>query len=201
MVKVVNVAIQLSDGATADVEENGAYKTNVASQLANKINEVELGNEVAHNNTHKTNNMIPTADVACHMSLLNTDMAWHLGLSVPPTTNVACHMASTAYYQSEENNGASDASVLEAALQNGVEDSREGFQLIRVSLSAASQVEEPVEVYHDEEFKIRRWHFRSHNVTISVIWSPFLVKAENFRHELGVSSSEIEIHLDILDEK
>ncbi|KAJ0962978.1 hypothetical protein J5N97_028100 [Dioscorea zingiberensis] len=183
-------------------------------------------------------------------------------------------------YQSVENNGASDASVLEAALQNGVENSREGkcdlftgewisnpsgpaytsescpfiespqncikngrpdtgylywrwkpygcnlpsfdaekfldvmrdksWALVGDSISRNHvqslicllvKVEEPVEVYHDEEFKIRRWHFHSHNVTISVIWSPFLVKAENFRHELGVSSSEIEIHLDILDEK
>ncbi|KAH7658199.1 PC-Esterase protein [Dioscorea alata] len=63
------------------------------------------------------------------------------------------------------------------------------------------KVEVPIEVYHDKMFRSRRWHFSAHNFTLSVIWSPFLVKAENFGPENGASSSIIDLHLDILDEK
>uniref|UniRef100_A0A0D9WQT1 Uncharacterized protein n=1 Tax=Leersia perrieri TaxID=77586 RepID=A0A0D9WQT1_9ORYZ len=61
------------------------------------------------------------------------------------------------------------------------------------------QVEEPTEVYHDKTFKSRKWHIASHNITVSLIWAPFLVKAETFEDEDGVSTSEIQLHLDILD--
>ncbi|KAJ0962979.1 hypothetical protein J5N97_028101 [Dioscorea zingiberensis] len=63
------------------------------------------------------------------------------------------------------------------------------------------KVEVPVEVAHDEQYKSRRWHFRSHNFTLAIIWSPFLAKAETFENEDGISSSDIELHLDVLDEK
>lgn len=56
-----------------------------------------------------------------------------------------------------------------------------------------------VEVYHDEGYKSRRWHFYSYNLTISVIWSPFLAEAAIFEDINGVSTSEIELHLDRLD--
>ncbi|KAL6864877.1 hypothetical protein ACP4OV_016028 [Aristida adscensionis] len=59
--------------------------------------------------------------------------------------------------------------------------------------------EEPVEVYHDKEFKNRRWHFHSYNLTISLIWTPFLIKSEIFENEHGESTSEIQLHLDTLD--
>ncbi|KAF8413296.1 hypothetical protein HHK36_001274 [Tetracentron sinense] len=63
------------------------------------------------------------------------------------------------------------------------------------------QVEQAVEVYHDEEYKSKRWLFRSHNFSVSVIWSPFLVKAAIFEDINGVSTSEIQLHLDKLDNK
>ncbi|KAG0486384.1 hypothetical protein HPP92_008479 [Vanilla planifolia] len=62
-----------------------------------------------------------------------------------------------------------------------------------------SKAEEPVEVYHDKEFKSRRWHFPSHNFSLSLVWAPFLIKAEIFENDNGESKSEIQLHLDILD--
>ncbi|GAB2296670.1 hypothetical protein Dimus_030781 [Dionaea muscipula] len=64
-----------------------------------------------------------------------------------------------------------------------------------------SKVEKAVEVYHDEEYKSRSWSFPSYNMTISVVWSPFLVQAAIFEDANGVSTSEIELHLDKLDKK
>nr|CAB3459820.1 unnamed protein product [Digitaria exilis] len=59
--------------------------------------------------------------------------------------------------------------------------------------------EEPVDVYHDKEFKNRRWHFKSYNFTVSLIWAPFLIKSDVFENENGESTSEIQLHLDTLD--
>ncbi|XVF33196.1 hypothetical protein REPUB_Repub17cG0147800 [Reevesia pubescens] len=67
-------------------------------------------------------------------------------------------------------------------------------------LCILSQVEQAVEVYHDEEYRSKRWHFPSHNFTLSVVWTPFLLKADIFEDMNGVSSSEIQLHLDKLDE-
>jgi len=61
------------------------------------------------------------------------------------------------------------------------------------------QVEEADEVYHDEEYRSKIWKFPSQNFTLSVIWTPFLLKADIFEDMNGVSSSEIQLHLDILD--
>ncbi|XP_075644418.1 protein trichome birefringence-like 25 [Castanea sativa] len=68
-------------------------------------------------------------------------------------------------------------------------------------LCILSQVEQAVEVYHDEEYRSKRWHFPSHNFTLSVIWTPFLIKAAIFEDLNGVSSSEIQLYLDKLDER
>ncbi|KAJ4728152.1 Protein trichome birefringence-like [Melia azedarach] len=68
-------------------------------------------------------------------------------------------------------------------------------------LCILNQVDQAVEVYHDEEYKSKRWHFPSHNFTLSVIWTPFLLKAEVFEDINGISSSEIQLHLDELDTK
>ncbi|CAH9124839.1 unnamed protein product [Cuscuta epithymum] len=68
-------------------------------------------------------------------------------------------------------------------------------------LCMLSKVEQPVEVYHDEEFRSRRWFFSESNFTISVIWSPFLAEADIFEDFNGVSTSEVELHLDKLDKK
>ena len=57
------------------------------------------------------------------------------------------------------------------------------------------------EVYHDEEYRSKIWKFPYHNFTLSVIWTPFLIKADIFEDMNGVSSSEIQLYLDTLDNK
>ncbi|KAJ6811183.1 protein trichome birefringence-like 23 [Iris pallida] len=64
-----------------------------------------------------------------------------------------------------------------------------------------SKVERAVQVHHDDNYKSRKWHFRTHNFTLSVIWSPFLVKADVFEDDNGVSKSETELYLDVLNNK
>ncbi|KAK3228000.1 hypothetical protein Dsin_007862 [Dipteronia sinensis] len=68
-------------------------------------------------------------------------------------------------------------------------------------LCMLSTVEQAVEVYHDEDYKSKRWHFHSYNFSVSVIWSPFLTEAATFEDFNGVSTSEVELQLDKLDEK
>ncbi|XP_047328513.1 protein trichome birefringence-like 23 [Impatiens glandulifera] len=67
-------------------------------------------------------------------------------------------------------------------------------------LCILSQVDPAIEVYHDEEWRSKRWQFASYNFTISVIWSPFLAKASIFEDYNGVSSAPIQLHLDKLDQ-
>lgn len=62
-----------------------------------------------------------------------------------------------------------------------------------------SQVEEAIEVYHDKEYKSKRWYFPSHRFTVSVVWSPFLSKANIFEDDNGVSTGIIQLHPDELD--
>lgn len=66
-------------------------------------------------------------------------------------------------------------------------------------LCMLSTVEKPVEVYHDENYRSKRWHFPSYNFTVSNIWSPFLVQADIFEDSNGVSSAAVQLHLDKLD--
>lgn len=61
------------------------------------------------------------------------------------------------------------------------------------------QVDQAIEVYHDEDYKSKRWHFPSYNFSITNIWSPFLVKAAIFEDNNGVSTSEVQLQLDKLD--
>ncbi|PKU75215.1 hypothetical protein MA16_Dca015737 [Dendrobium catenatum] len=71
-----------------------------------------------------------------------------------------------------------------------------------LSLICLLQKEEvPLEVYHDEQFKSRKWIFTNYNFTISLIWSPMLMKAEIFEDSDGVSKSDIQLHLDTIDTK
>ncbi|KAH0450149.1 hypothetical protein IEQ34_020841 [Dendrobium chrysotoxum] len=71
-----------------------------------------------------------------------------------------------------------------------------------LSLICLLQKEEvPLEVYHDEQFKSRKWIFTNYNFTISLIWSPLLMKAEIFEDNDGVSKSDIQLHLDTIDTK
>ncbi|XP_076950271.1 protein trichome birefringence-like 25 [Bidens hawaiensis] len=66
-------------------------------------------------------------------------------------------------------------------------------------LCILSQVGDAIEVYHDEEYRSKRWFFESYNFTLSVIWSPFLLKANIFEENDGHSSGAIKLHLDKLD--
>lgn len=72
---------------------------------------------------------------------------------------------------------------------------------IQSLLCFLSKVEEPVEVYHDKPFKCRTWYFSGHNLTVAMIWSPFLVKSETFEDDDGKAVSEIQLHLDTVEEK
>lgn len=60
-------------------------------------------------------------------------------------------------------------------------------------------MEEAIEVYHDKAYKSKRWCFPSHQFTVSVIWSPFLSKANIFEDDNGVSTGIIQLHQDKLD--
>ncbi|KAE8797239.1 protein trichome birefringence-like 24 [Hordeum vulgare] len=66
-------------------------------------------------------------------------------------------------------------------------------------LCLLSKVEDPTEVYHDKTYQSRRWHFPSYNFTLSLVWAPFLVKAEIFEDENGISSAEPRLTFDVLD--
>ncbi|XP_058732099.1 protein trichome birefringence-like 24 [Vicia villosa] len=68
-------------------------------------------------------------------------------------------------------------------------------------LCMLSKVEKAVLVYHDEEYKSKSWNFPSYNLTISVLWSPFLAEAAIFEDINGVSSSDVQLHVDKLDSK
>ncbi|KAH1049225.1 hypothetical protein GLYMA_08G021600v4 [Glycine max] len=63
------------------------------------------------------------------------------------------------------------------------------------------EVEQPVLFYYNKENRCKSWRFPSYNFSMSLIWSPFLVEAAIFEDENGVSSSNVELHLDKLDSK
>lgn len=66
-------------------------------------------------------------------------------------------------------------------------------------LCLLSKVEVPTEVYHDRTYKSRRWHFPSHNFMLSLVWAPFLIKADIFEDDNGVSSAAPQLHFGNLD--
>nr|QRG28775.1 trichome birefringence-like protein 34 [Dendrobium officinale] len=72
---------------------------------------------------------------------------------------------------------------------------------IQSLLCLLSKVDEPVEVYHDETYKSRAWYFANHNLTISVIWSPFLVKSKISEDDQGKAKAQVQLYLDILEPK
>ncbi|CAM8995928.1 unnamed protein product [Rhodiola kirilowii] len=72
---------------------------------------------------------------------------------------------------------------------------------IQSLLCMIAKVDKVIEVYHDAEYRSRRWTVPSYNFTISIVWSPFLVKAAIFEDMNGVATSEVELHLDKLDAK
>ncbi|WVZ80065.1 hypothetical protein U9M48_027576 [Paspalum notatum var. saurae] len=66
-------------------------------------------------------------------------------------------------------------------------------------LCLLSKVEDANEVYHDDTFRSRRWHFHSHNFTVSLIWAPFLIQAKIFEDDDGVSTADPQLYLDVLE--
>ncbi|XP_068639031.1 xyloglucan O-acetyltransferase 1-like [Aristolochia californica] len=66
-------------------------------------------------------------------------------------------------------------------------------------LCLVSTASAPILVYRDgEENKFRRWHVRSHNVTISVFWSPFLVKGIE---KSASGPDHNQLYVDLVDER
>ncbi|XP_059648981.1 xyloglucan O-acetyltransferase 1-like [Cornus florida] len=65
-------------------------------------------------------------------------------------------------------------------------------------LCLLATVSAPNLVYtNGEDNKFRRWHFKSHNVNVSVYWSPFLVKGVEKNGNLGHNK----LYLDSVDER
>ncbi|KAJ0986209.1 hypothetical protein J5N97_004565 [Dioscorea zingiberensis] len=64
-----------------------------------------------------------------------------------------------------------------------------------------SKIEEPLEIYHDSNFKTRTWYYSSYNFTLAVIWAPFLVHYDIFGNNGALSKTNIRLHLDVLDTK
>ncbi|KAK9757853.1 hypothetical protein RND81_01G190400 [Saponaria officinalis] len=67
-------------------------------------------------------------------------------------------------------------------------------------LCILSQIEAPKTIYQDAQFKSSTWIFPSYNFTLARVWAPFLLKAETFEDSDGVSTSDIKLHLDKLEE-
>ncbi|KAH0782772.1 hypothetical protein KY290_002370 [Solanum tuberosum] len=67
-------------------------------------------------------------------------------------------------------------------------------------LCILSQEEEADDVYHDEQYKSRRWYFPLHDFNLSVIWSPFLAKSTVFENDNGASTDITQLNLDKLDD-
>ncbi|PHT40895.1 Protein trichome birefringence-like 25 [Capsicum baccatum] len=67
-------------------------------------------------------------------------------------------------------------------------------------LCILSQEEQVDDVYHDEQYKSRRWYFPNLDFSLSVIWSPFLAKATVFEDDNGVTTDITQLHLDKLDD-
>ncbi|KAF8040508.1 hypothetical protein BT93_B2665 [Corymbia citriodora subsp. variegata] len=66
-------------------------------------------------------------------------------------------------------------------------------------LCMLSSVSNPTLVYRDgEDNKFRKWHFAGHNMTISVYWSPFLVKGVE-KSSSGPDHNQL--YLDSVDER
>lgn len=52
-----------------------------------------------------------------------------------------------------------------------------------------------------EDNKFRKWHFPSHNASVSIFWSPFLVKGIEKSDEVNSSRNYNTLYLDSVDEK
>ncbi|KAH7660880.1 PC-Esterase protein [Dioscorea alata] len=64
-----------------------------------------------------------------------------------------------------------------------------------------SKVEEALDIFHDSSFKTRTWYYPSHNLTLYVIWAPYLIHYETIDNHGDKSQIDTHLHLDILDSK
>jgi hypothetical protein len=65
-------------------------------------------------------------------------------------------------------------------------------------LCILSQVEKPINTLHDEDDRTNYWFFPSYSFTLTIFWSPFLVKHSTFSVQ-GTESTIMELDLDVLD--
>eukprot|EP00268_Persea_americana_P053913 TRINITY_DN6142_c0_g1_i1.p1 TRINITY_DN6142_c0_g1~~TRINITY_DN6142_c0_g1_i1.p1 ORF type:complete len:430 (-),score=80.49 TRINITY_DN6142_c0_g1_i1:479-1768(-) len=67
-------------------------------------------------------------------------------------------------------------------------------------LCLLSEASPPHLVYRDgEENKFRRWHISSHNITVSIYWSPFLVKGDGEWAATGLNHNKL--YIDLVDDR
>ncbi|XP_039116359.1 protein trichome birefringence-like 26 [Dioscorea cayenensis subsp. rotundata] len=64
-----------------------------------------------------------------------------------------------------------------------------------------SKVEKPHDIYHDSAYNSRTWYYPSYNLTIYVIWAPYLIHYETTDNHGDASEIHLHLHLDILDSK
>ncbi|CAL9186340.1 unnamed protein product [Musa hybrid cultivar] len=64
-----------------------------------------------------------------------------------------------------------------------------------------SKAEEAVELSHDEDYESKVWRFPSYNFTVSLIWSPFVSKAEMYNYDVSEMHSVFLLHTDVPDAK
>ncbi|CAM6126275.1 unnamed protein product [Calypogeia fissa] len=65
-------------------------------------------------------------------------------------------------------------------------------------LCLLSQVEIPIKTYQSSGEKSVRWLYKEHQVTLGVVWSPFLLK-ESEEGDFGFEKGRIILYLDVLD--
>ncbi|TKY58601.1 ALTERED XYLOGLUCAN 4 protein [Spatholobus suberectus] len=70
--------------------------------------------------------------------------------------------------------------------------------LCMLAAASSSSSSAPNLVYNNDSNKFRRWHFPSHNATVSVYWSPFLVKGVEKSNN---GSDHNELYLNHVDER
>uniref|UniRef100_A0A803QLX9 Trichome birefringence-like N-terminal domain-containing protein n=1 Tax=Cannabis sativa TaxID=3483 RepID=A0A803QLX9_CANSA len=67
-------------------------------------------------------------------------------------------------------------------------------------LCLLSQEEIPLEIYKDSEDRFKKWYFTSHDFTLMIIWSKFLIEANEIMVN-GTSSGTYNLHLDKVTSK
>ncbi|CAM6084703.1 unnamed protein product [Calypogeia fissa] len=65
-------------------------------------------------------------------------------------------------------------------------------------LCLLSQVEIPIRTYQSSDDKTVRWLYKEHQVTLGVVWSPYLLK-ESEEGDFGFEKGRIILYLDVLD--